>query len=57
MLELPLVGHQSDELVRIDQVGNYAIQLHWSDGHSYGIYSWEYLKELDPGVDEEEVVE
>ena len=29
-------------------VGNYAIQLEWSDGHSTGIYSWEYLREIDP---------
>jgi DUF971 family protein len=27
-------------------VGNYAIQLFWSDGHSDGIYSFEYLREL-----------
>jgi DUF971 family protein len=24
-------------------VGNYAIQIHWSDGHSTGIYSWRTL--------------
>jgi DUF971 family protein len=26
-------------------VGNYAIQIHWSDGHSTGIYSWQTLRE------------
>ncbi len=25
-------------------VGRYAIQLNWLDGHSSGIYSWEYLR-------------
>jgi DUF971 family protein len=25
-------------------VGRYAIQLNWLDGHSAGIYSWEYLR-------------
>jgi DUF971 family protein len=25
-------------------VGRYAIQFHWLDGHSSGIYSWEYLR-------------
>ena len=25
-------------------VGNYAIQIQWSDGHSTGIYSWETLR-------------
>jgi DUF971 family protein len=25
-------------------VGSYAVQIHWSDGHSTGIYSWETLR-------------
>ena len=25
-------------------VGRYAIQFNWQDGHSGGIYSWEYLR-------------
>ncbi len=29
-------------------VGNYALRLHFSDGHNTGIYSWEYLREIDP---------
>lgn len=24
-------------------VGSYAVTFHWSDGHSTGIYTWEYL--------------
>ena len=31
---------------RIETVGNYALQFHFSDGHDSGIYSWEYLHEL-----------
>lgn len=31
---------------RVDPVGNYAIQIHWSDGHSTGIYTWERLREI-----------
>ena len=27
----------------IDQVGTYAISIHWSDGHWQGIYTWQYL--------------
>ena len=27
-------------------VGRYAIQLNWQDGHSAGIYSWEYLRRI-----------
>ena len=25
-------------------VGRYALQFNWLDGHSGGIYSWEYLR-------------
>tara|TARA_B100001559_G_scaffold237763_1_gene200763 strand:+ start:277 stop:585 length:309 start_codon:yes stop_codon:yes gene_type:complete len=30
-------------------VGNYAIRIQFSDGHSTGIYSWEYLCEIAEG--------
>ncbi|MGH9319062.1 MAG: P-loop NTPase, partial [Vicinamibacteria bacterium] len=33
--------------MRIDPVGNYAVQIHWSDNHNSGIYSFRYLKELE----------
>ncbi|MBX3389177.1 MAG: DUF971 domain-containing protein [Phycisphaeraceae bacterium] len=29
-------------------VGNYAIKIEFSDGHSSGIYSWVYLRSIDP---------
>ena len=29
-------------------VGNYAIQIDWSDQHGSGIYSFEYLREICP---------
>ena len=28
----------------VKAVGNYAIQIFWSDGHSTGIYSWDTLR-------------
>lgn len=31
---------------KIEPVGAYAIQIHWSDNHSTGIYTWEKLSEL-----------
>ena len=34
-------------------MGNYAIAIHFSDGHSTGIYSWSYLHHL--GIDKEEL--
>lgn len=30
-------------------VGNYALRIVFSDGHRTGIYSWRYLREIDPG--------
>lgn len=29
-------------------VGRYALQFNWVDGHSSGIYSWEYLRRTCP---------
>lgn len=34
------------ELVRLTGVGGYAIQPVWADGHSSGIYSFDYLKRV-----------
>jgi len=33
--------------VTIEPVGNYAVQITWSDGHNSGIYSFRSLKELE----------
>jgi DUF971 family protein len=33
-----------------EMVGNYAIRILFSDGHDTGIYSWDYLREIAPGV-------
>jgi DUF971 family protein len=35
--------------VRAELVGNYALRIVFSDGHRTGLYSWKYLRELDPG--------
>jgi DUF971 family protein len=34
-------------IVNAELVGNYAINFSFSDGHATGIYTWEYLRELD----------
>lgn len=28
-------------------IGNYAIRIRFSDGHDTGLYTWQYLRELD----------
>ncbi len=30
--------------LQITPVGSYAVQFHWSDGHSTGIYTWQALR-------------
>lgn len=34
------------ELEGIEPIGNYAVSLNWFDGHSTGLYSYEYLRSL-----------
>jgi DUF971 family protein len=33
-------------ITAIDPVGNYAVRLTFSDGHSTGIFAWPYLRRL-----------
>ena len=37
----------------IETVGEYAIQITWKDGHNTGIYTYEYLQELEKGQSSE----
>ena len=34
------------EIEKIEQVGNYAVQIIWKDGHSAGIYTWDVLHKI-----------
>lgn len=34
-------------------VGNYGLKIVFSDGHATGIYSWDYLRSIDPEADAE----
>lgn len=45
----PLVTYtsSSSELRAFAYVGGYAIQPTWGDGHRTGIYSFDYLRQLD----------
>jgi len=31
-------------------VGNYALRIEFSDGHRTGLFSWTYLREIDPAL-------
>ena len=34
------------KMLAVEPVGNYAIRINWSDGHSSGIYSYEHFREI-----------
>ena len=37
--------------VDAELVGNYALRIRFSDGHRTGIYSWAYLRSIDPAAE------
>ena len=39
-------GKQQVTITRIEPVGNYAVRLHFNDGHNTGLYSWRVLRDL-----------
>ncbi len=45
---LPVLGQEAIRAKGAAQVGHYAIQFVWSDGHEAGIYSFGYLREICP---------
>jgi DUF971 family protein len=45
---LPDEDNASTRMIEISGVGAYALTIQWEDGHSYGIYNWNYLKALCP---------
>lgn len=44
--EILQTGKEDVGIINIEPVGNYAICLHFDDGHNTGIYSWEELYSL-----------
>ncbi len=50
--EVLQTGKRLVGIEEIIPVGQYAIQIRFSDGHDTGIYSWDYLKELGVNQDE-----
>ena len=50
--EVLQVGKRAVDIRALDPVGSYAVQPVFSDGHSTGIYSWDYLYDLGMKHDE-----
>jgi len=45
---LPMYGSGPLKPNKAELVGRYALQIYWSDGHSSGIYTFDYLRDLCP---------
>jgi DUF971 family protein len=50
--EVLQTGKKEVEIARVEPVGQYAVQLHFSDGHDTGIYSWDLLYDYGTRQDE-----
>ncbi len=50
--EVLQTGKKDIAITKIEPVGNYAVQLTFSDGHDTGIYSWDLLYEYGARQDE-----
>ncbi|MEE9137379.1 MAG: DUF971 domain-containing protein [candidate division NC10 bacterium] len=44
----PVIGRGEIRIVQMAPVGRYALNFTWSDGHSTGIYSFDFLRSLCP---------
>ena len=49
--EVLQTGKENVNITAIEPVGNYAVQLVFSDGHSSGIFDWNYLYDLGLNYD------
>jgi DUF971 family protein len=45
------VGKEEVNIEKLEQVGTYAIQIYFDDGHNSGIYSWDTLYDLGTNYD------
>jgi DUF971 family protein len=45
---LPTVTTHEVQPLHLSTVGNYALNIEWSDGHRSGIYPWDLLRALCP---------
>jgi len=41
-----VVGKENVTISNLEPIGNYAVRIVFSDGHSTGLFTWSYLEEL-----------
>lgn len=44
--EVTVAAKRTVAITRLDPVGNYALRIHFDDGHDTGLYSWAYFHEM-----------
>jgi DUF971 family protein len=44
------IGKEHVAITAVEPVGHYAVRLVFDDGHSTGLYTWQYLHELGTGM-------
>jgi DUF971 family protein len=44
--EVTVAGKSHVRILSLDQVGNYAVKITFSDGHATGLYAWDYLHRI-----------
>ena len=49
--EVLQVGKEDINISALEPVGNYAVKIIFDDGHSTGIYTWDYLYDLGANYD------
>jgi DUF971 family protein len=52
---LPAGGSSAADLraESIEMIGNYAVRIVFSDGHRTGLYSWDWLRQIDPALSDD----
>ena len=49
--EVLQVGKKKISIDKLEQIGNYAIKITFTDGHNTGLYSWGYIRDLGENKD------
>ena len=44
--EITVPGKRNVRIARLEPVGHYAVRIIFDDGHSTGLYTWQYLRKL-----------
>ena len=47
---IPLFAENQITVKSIVQIGNYAVQINWNDGHNTGIYEYVFLKNFSEKI-------